>query len=200
VLPLAQVFALEFTTPFWVMVLAPLVLGEALTKNRILAALVGFIGILVVTRPNPSSFEIGQLAAAAAAIGFAASAVFTRLLTRRQSVTCILFWLTVMQAIFGLICAGFDGQIRVPSTESLPWVVVIALAGLLAHYCITTALSLAPASVVIPVDFARLPIIAIVGMIFYHEPFEVFVLLGALIIFGANYANIRFELREKPVT
>lgn len=195
-IPLAQVFAIEFTSPFWVMLLSALILSERLTPNRVGAAILGFIGILIVTRPSPETANIGQLTAALAAIGFAGSAVFTRLLTRTEKITCILFWLTVMQATFGLICAGSDGDIAFPATDSLPWVVLIAFAGLVAHFCLTTALSLAPATVVMPIDFARLPVIALVGMAFYAEPLDPLVLLGAVVIFGANYGNIWFETRK----
>ncbi|SNS56850.1 DMT family transporter [Antarctobacter heliothermus] len=196
-IPLAQVFALEFTSPFWVMVLSALILSERLTPNRVAAAIVGFIGILIVTRPSPETADIGQLTAALAAIGFAGSAVFTRLLTRTEKITCILFWLTVTQALFGLICAGIDGDIAVPSAASMPWVALIAFAGLVAHFCLTTALSLAPATVVMPIDFARLPVIALVGVALYAEPLDPLVLVGALVIFGANYANIWFETRKR---
>jgi drug/metabolite transporter (DMT)-like permease len=195
-IPLAQVFAIEFTSPFWVMLLSALILGERLTPNRVGAAILGFIGILIVTRPSPETADIGQLTAALAAIGFAGSAVFTRLLTRTERITCILFWLTVMQAAFGLVCAGLDGDIALPAADSLPWVVLIAFAGLVAHFCLTTALSLAPATVVMPIDFARLPVIALVGMLVYAEALDPLVLLGALVIFGANYANIWFETRK----
>ena len=95
-----------------------------------------------------------------------------------------------MQAIFGVICAGFDGDIALPTAANLPWVVLIAFAGLVAHFCLTTALKLAPAAVVMPIDFARLPVIALVGMWFYSEPLDLLVLLGALVIFGGNYLNI----------
>lgn len=196
-IPLAQVFALEFTSPFWVMVLSALILAERLTPNRVAAAIVGFIGILIVTRPSPDTVHIGQLTAALAAIGFAGSAVYTRLLTRTEKITCILFWLTVMQALFGLICAGIDGDITLPSAASMPWVVLIAFAGLVAHFCLTTALSLAPATVVMPIDFARLPVIALVGVALYAEPLDPLVLVGALVIFGANYTNIWFETRKR---
>ncbi|ETA51601.1 DMT family transporter [Ponticoccus alexandrii] len=195
-IPLAQVFALEFTSPFWVMLLSPLVLGERLTGNRLIAAAVGFVGILIVTRPTPETLQFGQLTAALAAVGFAASAVFTRRLTRTTTITNILFWLTVLQTTFGLVCAGFDGDIALPSLASLPWVVVIAFAGLVAHFCLTTALSLAPATVVMPIDFARLPVIAVVGMMLYAEPLDRYVFLGAALIFGANYANITYETRR----
>lgn len=196
VIPLAQVFALEFTSPLWVMLLSVVILGERLTSNRVLAAAAGFIGILIVTRPAIDTIEVGQVCAALAAIGFAGSAVFTRRLTRTETITSILFWLTVMQAVFGLVCAGIDGDIALPAAASWPWVALIACAGLVAHFCLTTALRFAPATVVMPLDFARLPVIAIVGMAVYGEVLDPFVGLGAIVIFGANYANIVVESRR----
>ncbi len=196
VIPLAQVFALEFTSPLWVMLLAPFVLGERLTKTQVIAAVIGFVGILIVTRPSPETFHIGLVTAALAAIGFAGSAVFTRKLTRTETITCILFYLTVMQALMGIAFAGFDGDIALPTAANVPWVVVIAVAGLVAHFCLTTALSLAPATIVMPIDFARLPVIAIVGMLIYAEALDPFVLLGAVLIFGANYFNIWSSTRK----
>ena len=190
VIPLAQVFALEFTAPLWVMLLSPLVLGERLTRTQAIAGIVGFIGILVVTRPSPETFHVGLVTAALAAIGFAGSIVITRKLTRTETITCILFYLTVMQAGMGILCAGYDFDIALPSAANLPWVVVIAVAGLVAHFCLTTALSLAPATLVVPIDFTRLPVIAIVGALLYAEPLDPFVMLGAALIFGANYYNI----------
>lgn len=194
VIPLAQVFALEFTSPLWAIALSALVLGERITRTRGLAALLGFIGILLVARPTPDSVNIGQLTAALAAIGFAGSAIFTRKLTRTETITCILFYLTLMQAAFGVIAAGYDGDITLPSASSLPWLVLIALAGLVAHFCLTTALKLAPATVVMPIDFVRLPLIAVVGMLLYAEPLDPWVFLGAVVIFSANYLNIRAEV------
>ncbi|CUH53384.1 DMT family transporter [Shimia marina] len=194
-IPLAQVFALEFTSPIWAILLTPLILGERLRKIGLLGAMIGFIGILIVARPNPQALDIGQLSAATAAIGFALSALFTRKLTRSESITCILFYLTVMQAGFGVIFAGFDGDIALPSAVSAPWILLIACAGLVAHFCLTTALRLAPASVVMPIDFIRLPLIAVVGMTLYGEMIDIWVLLGAGIIFAGNYLNILAQLR-----
>lgn len=200
VIPLAQVFAMEFTSPLWVLLFSPLVLGERLTKTRILAALAGFFGILLVARPGFAQIHPGLILAGLAAIGFAGSAVFTRRLTRTEGIASIMFWLTAMQAVFGVICAGADGDIALPSGDNLPWVILIALAGLVAHFCITSALALAPATVVMPIDFTRLPVIALVGVLLYAEPLDPFVLLGAAIIFGANYANILAETRRNSVT
>lgn len=195
-IPLTQVFALEFTSPIWAIFLAVFILGERLNRITILTAALGFVGVLIITRPWDTSLSPGVVAAALAAIGFAGSAVFTRLLTRTQSITCILFWLTVMQAVFGFVLASYDGEVAVPTSAIWPWVLVVAVAGLVAHFCLTKALSLAPAAVVVPVDFVRLPAIAVVGLVLYGEPLEGIVAIGAIIIFAANYLNIMAETRN----
>jgi len=195
VIPLTQLFALEFTNPLWVLLLSPMVLGERLTRMRVLAAVMGFAGILIITRPWEFGISFGVTTAALSAVAFAWTTLMTKKLTRTESVTCVLFYLTVMQAVFGVVCAGYDGDIAVPSMTALPYVMVIALCGLLAHFCITSALALAPATVVIPVDFARLPVIAVIGMLAYGEALDIMVLAGAVLIFVGNYSNILHETR-----
>lgn len=196
-IPLAQVFALEFTAPLWVLVFSPLLLGEKLTKARILAAMIGFAGILVVARPSPDTLNIGTLSAAAAAMCFAGSIIFTKQLTRTETLTCILFWMTLTQSAFGILCAGFDGDIALPSAASVIWLALIGLGGLGAHFCLTFALSIAPATLVTPVDFLRLPLIAVIGLLVYQEPIDLFIILGAGLIFGANYLNLWLVRRKK---
>lgn len=195
-IPLAQLFALEFTSPLWVIGLAALFLGERLTRVKIAAGVLGFIGVLVVVQPGAAPFSIGMAAALAAAVFFAITAIFTKRLTGDQSITCIMFWLTVMQLGLGLAFCLYDGTMAVPSLRTLPWVILIGFAGLTAHFCMTSAFAHAPASVVMPIDFARLPLIAVVGMVFYAEPLQLGVLIGAVLIFGANYLNILTEHRR----
>ena len=196
-IPLAQVFALEFTSPLWVLVLSPLILGERMTRVRALAAVIGFAGILIVARPGPETINAGTLAAAGAALGFAGSILATKRLTRTETLTCILFWMTLTQIVFGLVCAGLDGEIALPSPVSVPWLFVIGCAGLMAHVCLTTALSIAPATLITPVDFLRLPLIAVIGLMVYGEAIDAMVLIGAAVIFGANYVNLWHETRKR---
>ena len=196
VIPLAQVFALEFTSPLWVVVLSPLILGERLTRVRALAAVLGFVGILIVARPDTSTFNAGIGAAAACAVFFAVTIMFTKRLTRTETISCILFYLTAIQLVLGLIAAGYDGVIALPTAQALPYLVLIGCAGLLAHYCLTNALSIAPATVVIPMDFVRLPVIAVLGMVLYQEGLDIWVFVGAFIIFAGNYMNIWVESRR----
>ena len=190
-IPLAQLFALEFTSPIWVLLLAPFFLGEGLTFRKIAIAALGFIGVLIVARPEIGAVNIGIIAATCAAIGFAGAAILTRKLTVQNSLTKILFFLTGLQIIFGLLCAGYDGDIALPSVAAAPWLILIGAAGLAAHFCMTKSLSLAPASLVMPVDFARLPLIAVIGVVFYGESLDFYLVLGAALILAANYLNLK---------
>jgi drug/metabolite transporter (DMT)-like permease len=187
---MAQVVALEFTSPLWVALLAPLFLGERLTPIRLFAAFLGFTGTLVIAQPSIHHIPPGVIAAAAAAVCFATTAIFTKILTRTEPIISILFWLTLMQTVFGIVCAGIDGDMTLPTAATAPWLVVVGLCGLSAHFCLTQALSIAPATVVMPLDFARLPVVALVGILVYGEPLGMALVAGAAIILAANWINL----------
>jgi len=190
VLPLAQVIALEFTTPLWVLLMSPLLLGDRITWAGAVAAALGFAGVLIVAQPG-TSLDPGLLAAALCAVGFALSIIFTKRLTRSESLLSILFWLNLMQLAFALIMSGADGRIALPPVWALPWLGLIGVAGLAAHLCLTRALQLAPAAQVMPVDFLRLPVIVGVGVWVYAEPVNPWILLGGALIVAANWINLR---------
>ncbi len=194
--PLSQMFVFEFSSPLWVAIFAPLILSERLTLTRFFAATIGFFGILVVVRPDFSNLPPELIAAALCAIGFAGATITTKLLTRTETITCILFWLVALQARFGFIMAGYDGQIDVPQGTEWGWLTLIGVCGLCAHFCITSALQLAPATVVTPFEFLRLPMVSIVGVWLYSEGLEWQVFVGALVVLGANWMNIRAETRS----
>jgi drug/metabolite transporter (DMT)-like permease len=194
-IPLAQVFALEFTAPIWVILLAPLFLGETLTRTKLLAALLGFSGTLIVAQPGFGHIDPGVLAAAAAAVCFAVTAIFTKTLTRHESILSIMFWLTGMQLVMGSVMALQDGAMQWPTAQTAPWLLLIGLCGLTAHFCLTTALSLAPASTVVPVDFIRLPLAALLGWLLYGEILGLEVYAGASLILGGVWLNLRGTMR-----
>jgi drug/metabolite transporter (DMT)-like permease len=194
-IPLAQVFALEFTSPIWVMLMAAVFLGERMTATKALAAALGLAGVLVVARPDFQSLDVGVMAAAASAVCFAATSVITKALTRVEGIISILFWLTAMQTVFSLIVVFSDGSVTWPTAATAPWLLVLGVSGVTAHYCLTKALTLAPASVVVPIDFARLPVIAVVGWALYAEVLEAPVAIGAGLIFAGILINLRSQAR-----
>ena len=196
-IPFSQLFALEFSTPIWVALLAPLFLGEALTRQRGLAVIMGFAGVLIVARPDVNQFDFAIVAAVACAICFAGSMMATKKLTSDQSITCILFWLTLMQLAMGLLATAFIGTITLPEGINITWIVIVGVGGLTAHFCITNALALAPAIIVVPLDFMRLPLISVIGFLAYGEAFELPILVGAVTIFIAILLNLKAEKQRQ---
>ena len=199
-IPFSQLFALEFSTPIWVALMAPLFLGEALTRQRVLAVMLGFTGVLIVARPDFTQLDPTIMAAISCAICFAISLMTTKKLTSDQSITCILFWLTAMQLIMGLATTLFFGTITVSEGVGvmwIMWIMAVGFGGLMAHFCITNALSIAPAIVVIPLDFMRLPLISIIGFLAYGEAFELPILIGAGVIFVAILVNLKAEKQRQ---
>lgn len=192
-IPFSQVFALEFSTPLWVALLAPVFLGEALTRRRLLSVGIGFSGVLIVARPDFSQLNPAILAAMACAICFACSLMTTKKLTIDQSTTCILFWLTLMQLGMGVVAVVLTGSLSAPQGIDYIWVTIVSICGLTAHFCIARALALAPAIVVIPLDFLRLPLISLIGFLAYNEAFEWAVVFGAMLIFTAVLINLQAE-------
>ena len=196
-IPFSQLFAFEFSTPLFIVFLAPIFLGELLTKEKLLAAAIGFIGIILVARPDLNTISWALIAAFLLPICFAATAIATKLLTREFSLTCILFWLVIMQTIFSLICAGYDFSIKIPTKSDMPFLLIVSITGLTAHLCMTKAFSLAPVSVVMPIDFVRLPLISMVGYLFYNEVLTWYIVLGSVLVFVGNYINIKAEERTQ---
>jgi drug/metabolite transporter (DMT)-like permease len=196
-IPLSQLAALEFTNPIWVALLAPFFLGEALTRTRLLAAVLGFAGVVIVAQPGSAPLGWGHAAALLAAVFFAFNTIYTRQIMRFDGVLCVLFWMTLAQASMSLILA-LPGGIPLPSPAILPWIVVVGLTGLTAHYALTSALGQAPASIVAPMEYFRLPVMAVLGVVLYDEPLHAVVFLGAALIIGGNLINLRAETRRAP--
>lgn len=187
-IPLAEVFAIEFTTPIWTAILAALFLREPLTRTRLAAIALGFIGVLVILRPGAAIVHPAAIAVLAAALGYAAAYVFTKSLSAVDRPIVILFWMNVIQLVIGLVPSALTWV--TPSPALWPWVAVIGMSGLASHYCIARAMAFADATVVVPLDFLRLPLIAVVGFFFYAEPFDPFVLAGAVLVVGGNMLNL----------
>jgi len=196
-LPLATVFALEFTMPAWTILLAPFFLGERMTPSRIGAVILGIAGVLVIVRPGMETFQPASLMVLAAAFGYAINIITTKKLTATDSTFAIVFWMNAMQLVLGVAVAGvtFVGKIN---WELAPAIIAIGTAGLFAHYCMTNAFRAGDASVVVPLDFLRIPLIAVVGWWLYSEPVDIFVFAGAGLIISGILWNLRNETR-RPV-
>lgn len=193
-LPLATVSAIEFTTPIWGAILAVAVLGERMNRGRWVALALGFVGILVILRPGVATVSAGALIMLACAFCFGATNVITKWLTHSERPLGILFYMVVMQTLFGAVASIF---VWTPvEAGDWPWLVLLGITGLTAHYSLTSALSMADASFVMPFEFLRLPLVAAIGFLLYAEAIEPATFLGAALIFSGTYYSLRHESRR----
>lgn len=185
---LAQVVSIEFTMPIWSAALAVVFLGEKMSKRKWFAVVLGLVGVAVIVRPGSGALDIGQLIALVSALGFAVSVVLVKSLTRTEAAVAISFWMLVTQSVIGLIPALMVWQW--PSAQVWGWVVVVAFCGTYSHYCFARAMQHADATVVVPMDFLRVPLTALVGWLLYSERMDLFTVLGVGLILSANMLNL----------
>lgn len=193
-IPLAEVFALEFSYPLLMVLLAPLVLGERMTALRLASVAVGFAGVIVVLRPTGLGLGLGTLSALLCAVGYAFSSMSMKDLTRTETAMSILLSMAVIQAVLAL--GPMLATFKWPQPATWGWIAVASCGGLFAQYCMARAYALADSVVVAPLDFFRLPLIAVVGLIVYLEPIDPWVLAGGAIIVAANFVNLIGERRR----
>jgi drug/metabolite transporter (DMT)-like permease len=188
-LPLAEVFVLESTLPIWVVVLAVPFLGERLTRPRIAAVALGFAGILIILRPGITIIEPAALIVLLGAVLFGGANVFTKALTHTEGPMTILFWMFFLQLPASAL-AGAHG-IFLPPAAFWPWIVAVGLTGIAAHYCMARSLSLADAVLVTPLHYLRVPLIAWLGWLIYDETVDLWLWIGAAVIFAGTMITVR---------
>jgi drug/metabolite transporter (DMT)-like permease len=188
-IPIGQVVSIEFTMPIWTAILAAAFLGERMTVWKIAAIMLGIVGVILIVRPSTGEINPGQLIALAAAVGFGISIAMVKSLTRTENTLAIIFWMLVVQSV-----AGFFPSIHVwawPSAWAWGWIVVIAICGTFSHYCMARAMLYADATVVIPMDFLRVPLSAAAGWLIYSERLDMFTVFGAALILTGNLLNLK---------
>jgi drug/metabolite transporter (DMT)-like permease len=196
-LPLATVFALEFTMPGWTALLAVWLLHERLTPSRLGVVVLGLIGVLVILRPGLGGFNPASLLVLAAAFGYAITMIATKKLTMTETTLGIVFWMAVIQFPLSLIGSDPAVFLHLQVRELIP-ALGVGIAGLTSHYCLSNAFRAGDATLVVPLDFMRIPLIALVGWALYAEKLDIFVFLGALIIVTGVLWNLRSEAVRTP--
>jgi drug/metabolite transporter (DMT)-like permease len=191
-LPLATVFALEFTMPAWTALLAVWFLHERMTPSRLGVVVLGLIGVLVILRPGIAGFNPAAILVLLAAFGYAITMITTKQLTMTETTFGIVFWMAVIQFPLSLIGSDIGVFVHFETRHILP-ALGVGTAGLTSHYCLSNAFRSGDATLVVPLDFMRIPLIAVVGWAFYGERLDIFVLLGALIIVSGVLWNLRSE-------
>lgn len=197
-IPLGQVVSIEFTMPVWTAILAALFLGERITPWKAFAIVLGVIGVTIIVRPATDHVELGQAVALAAAVGFAIAIVLVKSLTRTDKTIVIIFWMLVIQSLLGGVPCWLTWTNPTPVTWG--WIFVVAFCGTFSHFCMARAMVYADATVVLPMDFLRVPLTAAAGWFFYSETLDTFTILGAALILSANFINLRSPATGKAAT
>jgi drug/metabolite transporter (DMT)-like permease len=187
-IPLAQVVSIEFTMPIWGALIAAMFLGEKLTPIKLAAITFGFLGILMIVKPGTSIIEEGHAVALLAAMGFAISIALTKVITRTDTALTVIFLMFATQTVIGAVPAWLTW--KWPEPHNWIWVAVVGLTGTFSHYCLSRAISLADMTIVTPMDFLRVPLTVLAGYWLYHEAFDLYSIIGALLILGANTLNL----------
>lgn len=188
-IPIGQVVAIEFTMPIWTAILAAMFLGERMTIWKSCAIALGLVGVVVIVRPATSEINPGQLIALAAAVGFGISIAMVKSLTRTEQTVSIVFYMAAVQ-IAGSLLPGLYAW-SWPSPAAWGWALAVAFCGTYSHYCMTRAMLYADATVVIPMDFLRVPLTALAGWLLYSERLDAFTVFGAALILTGNLVNLR---------
>jgi drug/metabolite transporter (DMT)-like permease len=187
-LPLADVFALEFTAPLWTILIAALFLNEDITKTKVISLILAMVGVVLIIKPSSELFNPASLIVLLAAFSYAVAYVSTKALTSTDDVITILFLMNLMQLPLALPFSLYYWV--TPDLLQFTWLAVIGLTALSAHYCLTHAMKVADASTVVMLDFLRLPLIILIGIMFYQEPLSIMLLVGAGLMLLANLLNI----------
>ena len=185
VLPLAVVFSIEFTMPIWAAILSLIIFKEKITLNKILFLILGLLGTWIILMPDAKYIGLYNIIVLSSAITYAIAHNFTKKLTNTDSILSILFFMSVLQLPLSLIGSLIIGDIHYNIIKEAPLIILLTITSLLAHYSLSSALKNAEASIVLPIDYIRLPLILFVGWYYYGEIISSNTLIGSiLIIFG----------------
>ena len=190
-LPLAEAVALHFTLPIIGLILSAVVLREHITRVRWIAVVVGFGGVLIILRPGAEAFDIMALVVLLSAAGYASGDIFTKVLSRTEPVRLIVVNLNIYLIVFAAIPTALDWH--TPPASDIPMILVMGITAWTAHMCLAQAMKRADASVIIPMEFIRLPITAVGAYIFFAEVPGVWALVGAAVIFFGTWQLARKE-------
>ncbi len=192
-MPLGEAVALSFTSPLFASVLAAMVLREAAGPRRWLAICVGFLGALVILRPGVAAFTPAALLVLASACIFAISVVLVKLLLRTDSPNAAVMYMTLFLTPISLPMAALVWQW--PDWQTLGIAAALGAVASSAHLCFARALKLADASAVMPLDFARLPLTALIAYFAFGERVDLWIWVGAGIIAASAVYITRHEAR-----
>jgi drug/metabolite transporter (DMT)-like permease len=173
-------------------------LREQMTLGRLIVVVCGVIGTLIILRPGAAAFQPASLLVLLAGFCYAVFNVLTKKMTSSVSIFAIVFWMNLMQLPMGLATSDPLFVTRLGWVDA-PSMLGVGIAGLSAHYCLANAFHYGDASLVTPLDFLRIPLIAVVGWWFFGESVDIWVFVGALVILVGILWNLRAETRPKRI-
>ena len=193
VTPLAKVMALRFTGPLFATLLALLVLHEIIRARRISALIIGFLGALVILRPGLVALDPGAIAVLGAAFIWAAVTIVVKILTRTESN----FTITIYAAAFTIPTSLFAAIPfwQTPTLEQLAWLFTLGALGSISHWSRAQSARDADITAIMPMDFTVLIWAALIGFFVFGEIPDIWVWVGALMIFLAT-SYIAFRERK----
>jgi len=186
-LKLTDATAIAMSGPIMMVILGITFLKETARTDRIVCALVGFVGVLLILRPTSDAFSLYGLAAFGSAVFYAFAAIFTRRLTQTDGFFQISFWSTLILLVSGLLFFPFESWVM---PEGLNWLVIAILGtfGGVSNILFVTAFRHAEVSLLAPFDYSIFLWAILFGFVFFSELPAVLVLLGAsLIAVGGVY-------------
>ncbi|RZO35229.1 MAG: DMT family transporter [Rhodospirillaceae bacterium] len=189
----ADSVALQFTLPIFTTICAIWLLGEKLHSHRVIATLIGFGGVLLIVRPGFAEINLGVPLALFAAASYAISDTMSRWVARDDPFTSIMMW----NFIFMIPLAAIPSAYFWVTPDAGLWLQVLGFsaAGVGAQFCLTRSFGLAEASLVSPILFLRLPLIAAIAFFVWGETTEIWTWIGAGIIFIATTWMTRVETK-----
>lgn len=182
-LPLSQAVSLAYATPLFVTIAAAIWLGETVRVRRWMAVAAGFIGVLVILRPG-ADFSPGMLVALMGALLAGLVAIQMKQLSRLDAPDTIVFYTYAFWVPLSLAPALL--QWTWPSAVAWLWLVATGVLGTFGQLLWTRALQLGEVSALQPISFMQLPIVVVFAWWLFAETIDLWTLVGAGIVLGAN--------------
>jgi len=181
---LAQATALHFTTPVFGVILAILLLKERVTISKLFALLIGFLGILVIVRPETGFINLGNFLILCSAILQAFTVIVLKKLTKTDSAISITIWMSITISFLAFPFAFIQWQW--PDGAGLLLLALIALFGTGGQYCVSRSLAIAEANAVLPIEYVKIIWASIVGFLVFSEVPDRFMIVGIILIIFAT--------------
>jgi len=200
-LQLSEVTSLAFSGPIWVVIFSILFLGEKIRAKRWIAVALGFVGVLIISKPGFDNLNFYYIYPIIFTLGFAGVSIFIRKLTLAgEPIYLIAFYFSLCSAIFGLFTLPFGGWV-IPSSYDLVLLILIGLLGGIANLLLTKSYQLAEVSLITPLKYLSLVFAIIFGFYLFDEIPTIYTLAGAsLIIISSAIIFVREHQLKKPIT